>query len=337
LILRQENKTTIEEITKNKGQSPRVYRNTLFFLYPLESERPVYLQNLMRYIAYGKVESDRDLGISDEQRREISKEYRKAKDNIKESIQRLYRIVSIPGKEAFDLGIPTFGEERGLDVKIYDDLRAEGEILERTTPLFLKTKYLSKNPYVLTEQLYQSTLKTPGEPRYINKTVLESAISDGVTNGIFGLGVLENDKPRCQFFKKSPSVSLSDNEILISETICIAQGEYRPSIGVTASGVGSTESEYTGQTTTGTSGASGKTGTGTEGQTSLTDIQRLHLKFSIPMGKVSNILGVINFLTSRFKKVEIVIEANEGAISEQDYENKVKEAFDQIGVKLKEE
>lgn len=337
LILRQENKTTIEEITKNKGQTPRVYRNTLFFLYPLESERPVYLQNLMRYIAYGKVESDRDLGISDEQRREISKEYRKAKDNIKESIQRLYRIVSIPGKEAFDLGIPTFGEERGLDVKIYDDLRAEGEILERTTPLFLKTKYLSKNPYVLTEQLYQSTLKTPGEPRYINKTVLESAISDGVTNGIFGLGVLENDKPRCQFFKKPPSVSLSDNEILISETICIAQGEYRPPIGETAGGVGSTEPGYTGQTATGISSASGKTGSGTEGQTSLTDIQTLHLKFSIPMGKVSNILGVINFLTSRFKKVEIVIEANEGTISEQDYENKVKEAFDQIGVKLKEE
>lgn len=337
LILRQENKTTIEEITKNKGQNPRVYRNTLFFLYPLESERPVYLQNLMRYIAYGKVESDRDLGISEEQRREISKEYRKAKDNIKESIQRLYRIVSIPGKEAFDLGIPTFGEERGLDVKIYDDLRAEGEILERTTPLFLKTKYLSKNPYVLTEQLYQSTLKTPGEPRYINKTVLESAISDGVTNGIFGLGVLENDKPRCQFFKKLPSVSLSDNEILISETICIAQGEYRPPTGETAGGVGSTEQGYTGQTATGTSSASGKTGSGTEGQTSSTDIQTLNLKFSIPMGKVSNILGVINFLTSRFKKVEIVIEANEGTISEQDYENKVKEAFDQIGVKLKEE
>lgn len=337
LIFRQENKSLFEEITKNKGQTPRVYRNTLFFLYPLESERPIYLQNLMRYIAYGKVESDTDLGISNEQRREISKEYKKAKDNIKESIQRLYRIVRIPGKEPFDLGIPTFGEERGLDIKIYDDLRGEGEILERTTPLFIKTKYLSKNPYVLTEQMYQSTLKTPGEPRYINKGVLESAITEGVINGMFGLGILENDIPKCQYFKKNPSISLSDNEILINEKECNEQSQYQTPTGGTTGGVGFPEPGYTGQTSTGTTTVTGTTTSGTGGHSSFTDIKTLKLKFTIPMGKVSNILGVINYLTSRFNKVEIIIEANEGAITEQDYENKVVEAFDQIGVQLKED
>ena len=55
-----------------------------------------------------------------------------------------------------------------------------------------------------TEQIYQSTLKTPGEPRYINKSILENAISDGVINGIFGLGILENNTPKCEYYKKSP-------------------------------------------------------------------------------------------------------------------------------------
>ena len=197
-----------------------MYRNTLFFLCPLESERPIYLQNLSRSIAYGLVEKDKELGISEEQRREISKEHKKFQDTVKECVQRLYRIVWIPGKEPYDLGIPTFGENRGLDSKIYDDLRAAGEILERTTPLFLKTKYLSKNDYVLTEQIYQSTLKTPGEPRYVNKSILENAISDGVLSGIFGLGILENNTPKCEYYKKMPPVSLSANEVIIVDGLC---------------------------------------------------------------------------------------------------------------------
>jgi len=45
----------------------------------------------------------------------------------------------------------------------------------------------------------------------------------------------------------------------------------------------------------------------------------------------------MNFLTNRFRQVDITIEAQDGALSEQDYENKIKEAFEQIGVELKED
>lgn len=328
IILRKEDKKIIEDITKNKGGTPRVYRNTLFFLCPLESERPIYLQNLSRSIAYGLVEKDKELGITEEQRREISKEHKKFQDTIKECIQRLYRIVWIPGKEPYDLGIPTFGENRGLDAKIYDDLRAAGEILERTTPLFIKTKYLSKNDYVLTEQIYQSTLKTPGEPRYINKSILENAISDGVISGIFGLGILENNTPKCEYYKKIPPVSLSANEVIIIDGLC---REIRDEP------IGGSPKDY--RTTSGssplTSGDKGKAPAGV--QTSLTDKKSLRLSFTIPMGKVSNILGVMNFLTNRFRQVDITIEAQDGALSEQDYENKIKEAFEQIGVEVRED
>ena len=328
IILRKEDKKIIEDITKNKGGTPRVYRNTLFFLCPLESERPIYLQNLSRSIAYAQVEKDKELGISEEQRREISKEHKKFQDTIKECVQRLYRIVTIPGKESFDIGIPTFGENRGLDAKIYDDMRTEGEILERTTPLFLKTKYLSKNEYVLTEQIYQSTLKTPGEPRYVNKSILENAIIEGVQNGIFGLGILENNIPKCEYFKKAPSVSLSGNEVIIVDGLC---REVRDE---PVGGLWKDSGSISGSIPA-TSGDKGKSAGGV--QTSLTDKKALRLSFTIPMGKVSNILGVMNFLTNRFKRVDITIEAQDGALSEQDYENKIKEAFEQIGVEIREE
>jgi hypothetical protein len=329
IILHKEDKKIIEDIIKNKGGTPRVYRNTLFFLCPLESERPIYLQNLSRSIAYELVEKDKELGITEEQRREISKEHKKFQETVKECTQRLYRIVWIPGKEPFDLGIPTFGEIRGLDSKIYDDLRAVGEILERTTPLFLKTKYLSKNEYVLTEQIYQSTLKTPGEPRYVNKAILENAISDGVLNGIFGLGILENNTPKCEYYKKMPPVSLSGNEVIIVDALC---REIRDE---STGGITAGLSVKTGITSTATTETGSKETGGV--QTFLTDTKAIRFSFTIPMGKVSNILGVMNFLTSRFKKVDITIEAQDGALSEQDYENKIKEAFEQIGVELREE
>ena len=329
IILRKEDKKIIDDITKNKGGTPRVYRNTLFFLCPLESERPIYLQNLSRSIAYELVEKDKELGISEEQRREISKEHKKFQDTVKECIQRLYRIVWIPGKEPSDIGIPTFGENRGLDIKIYDDLRTAGEILERTTPLFLKTKYLSKNEYVLTEQIYQSTLKTPGEPRYVNKSILENGISEGVQNGIFGLGILENDTPKCEYFRKIPSVSLSANEVIIVDGLC-REGREEPA--------GGSWKDYGSRNDGVTGGSIVKSEKETGGaQTSLTDMKALRLSFTIPMGKVSNILGVINFLTNRFKRVDITIEAHDGSLSEQDYENKIKEAFEQIGVELRDD
>ncbi len=329
IILHKEDKKIIDDITKNKGGTPRVYRNTLFFLCPLESERPIYLQNLSRSIAYGLVEKDKELGISEEQRREISKEHKKFQETVKECIQRLYRIVWIPGKEPSDIGIPTFGENRGLDIKIYDDLRTAGEILERTTPLFLKTKYLSKNDFVSTEQIYQSTLKTPGEPRYINKSILENAISDGVLNGIFGLGILENNAPKCEYYKKMPQVSLSASEIIIVDGLCREIRE--EPVGGSWKDSGSKTAGTIGGSSTG-----GEKGTGGS-QTTFTDMKALRLSFTIPMGKVSNILGVMNFLTNRFKKVDITIEAQDGALSEQDYENKIKEAFEQIGVELRDE
>jgi len=329
VILRHENKKIIEDIIKNKGGTPRVYRNTIFFICPLESERPMYFQTLARSIAYTEIENDKELGISDEQRREISKERKKFQDTIKECVQRLYRIVWIPGKEPFDLGIPTFGENRGLDTKIYDDLRSDGEILERTTPLFLKTKYLSKNEFVLTEQIYQSTLKTPGEPRFVNKSILENAISEGVQNGIFGLGILENNMPKCEYFKKIPSVSLSGNELIMVDDLCRGIRE-EPVIDSW------TDSGSRNEGTTGGSIVRDYKETGGS-QTSLTDMKSVRLSFTIPMGKVSNILGVMNFLTNRFKRVDITIEAQEGALSEQDYENKIKEAFEQIGVEVRED
>lgn len=71
IILKSENKEVLESIIKTKGQTPRVYRNTLIFLYPLESERPAFINIMRRKIAYEYIQQDDNLGLSDEQKKEV--------------------------------------------------------------------------------------------------------------------------------------------------------------------------------------------------------------------------------------------------------------------------
>jgi len=62
--------------------------------------------------------------------------------------------------------------------------------------------------------------------------------------------------------------------------------------------------------------------------------QQMHFNFVVPKGKVSNLMGVLNYLQSRYNRLEISINVGEGQLSEQEYEDKVKEAFRQMGIDL---
>ncbi|MDD1744403.1 MAG: hypothetical protein LUQ20_01125 [Candidatus Methanoperedens sp.] len=178
---------------------------------------------MKRKIAYESIEKDKNLNLSDEQKKEVKKELKKTENNLKESIRRFYRMVAVPDKDGLksnDLGIPTYGEEKGLSQEVYEKLRSDGEILEKIAPLVLREKYLTGREYVSTEQLYHSSLKTPGETRTINRAIWEQGIAEGVSKGLFGLGDLESNKPICRYFKEKVSIALSGNEIVISEALC---------------------------------------------------------------------------------------------------------------------
>lgn len=64
---------------------------------------------------------------------------------------------------------------------------------------------------------------------------------------------------------------------------------------------------------------------------------KVQLKFQVPKGKISNIMGVMNLLQNKFETLKMELIACDGNISEQDYEDKIKEAFRQMGIELNEE
>ena len=318
----------LDSILKTKGQTPRVFRNTIFFLYPNEIERAQFEQAVRQKLACEAIEEDKTLNLSEEQRKKNNQEQKKAENSLKEAIRRLYRTIAVPikdGTNEIDLGIPTFGEVKALDQEIFEKLRTGGEILEKIAPLVLKEKFLLNRDYVLTDQVYQSSLKTPGETRFFSRAVLEQGISEGVRSGLFGLGELEDDKPVCRFYrdKEMPSVALSGKEIMITEAICKEQRkkeEQEKTSAIYPEGGGKPEPPIA---------ADSKKPAPREQV-----ISKVGIKFEVPKGKVSNIMGTLNYLQSKFNKLEITLKAEDGQLTEQEYEDKIEEAFTQSGIEI---
>jgi len=324
VITSDKNEPFMKNVLETKGETPRVYRNTVFFLCPSESEKSAFTELLKRKIAYEHIETDRTLKLTDEQRREIGNNLKKEREGLQDSIRRLYRLLYVPAKDAvkeIDIGIPTYGEKKEINQDVYEKLRMENEILDRIAPVVIKERYLKERDYVKVQQLYDSMLKTPGERRITSPQVLEESIKQGVKQGFFGLGEIQDDGSAvCRFFKEDATVSSSETEILLKESICNAQKQGLATITEVAPPAVPSEVGAQSSRTPETMGAK--------------MMNELALKFSVPRGKISQIMGVMNFLQSRFQSLEMELNAKDGSMSEEDYTSKIREALRQLGIDL---
>ncbi len=339
LILSDLNEKLMRTLLEEKGITPRVHRNTIFFLVPMPNERAAFSNLVRKQLAYQSLENDKTLSLTADQHKEIKDNLKRLTGDLAEGVRRFYRQLYLPariGWKTIDLGLPTVGDIKALDYEAYDRLRMEGEILEKVAPLVIKEKFLQSRDWVLTSQLFQSSLKTPGEARTINQTVWENGLAEGVRKGLFGLGELENEQPVYRYFKEETTPSFVENEILIKAEICEAQKAaqgapvYTPGTDVVPPG-SIVEPGMVGTAIVTPPATVGgfPPATTTNGRT------QLSFNFVVPKGKVSNLMGLLNFLQSRFNRIEIALNLAEGQLTEQEYEDKIKEAFRQMGVEIK--
>ncbi len=330
IVLRQRDDAWMQQVLKQKGSVPRVHCNTLFFLAPLEGERISFEALIRKRLALEMIDSDKTLNLTSEDRQSVREGLKKAQEDLVEAVRRTYRQLFVPardGLKAVDLGIPTYGEERPLDEEVYQKLRLEGEILERIAPLVIKERYLRDQEHVRTEQLVQAGWRTPGEARVISREAWEAAIAEGVSQGLFGLGELEDGRAVCRYFKERPSVGLSGSEVIIRAELCQPPEVEKP------------PEAYPPGEPPGAKRLEEEQGPGEEtpGPPAGQRWEQLRLHFSVPKGKVSGLMGIMNLLQHKFNRLEITVSAAEGAITEQEYEDKVREAFRQLGITVHEE
>jgi len=324
VVLQKGDSSLIKKMIKEKGQTPRVRQNSVFFLYPDETERMNFENTVKRAIGYEQIRNDTTLNLSEEQKRTVIRDHRKSDDNLKPSLLRLYRKLAVPARNGFvekQLDINDSSSELGEE--IYAFLKRENEILEKIHPQALIQEYLTSNDSVSIINMYNSSLQTPGEIRFSSREVLENAIIEGVRLGDYGLGEISNGTLTCKYFNEVPTVYFSDNEVLIKKGICIKTPSAPP---VTPSGA-------LGTTQTPPIPESGSETT-TTGSTSPVpnQVSRISIEFTPGAGSFSHIPNLIRYIHSQFKKLRISIHAEDGSISRSDYELNVKEALDTMDI-----
>jgi hypothetical protein len=368
LIIEQSQKgEKCKELLENYGERPRVYRNTLIFLCPMNSERINFESFLKRKLAWQLVEGDKNIGLTFEQRREVKEKLKKAENEVKELLRNLYRIVLLPSKDKFteiDLGIPTYGAETTIDREIYERLRSEGQILEKLAPLSLREKYLSARAqaglkdrdYVETKNILESFFKTPGEIRIVSDEVLKTCIKEGVRQGLFGLGDVEEGKTICRHFKVECTPELTEGEILISADLCklkeiisveklqayekkIQETQTIKSLNTIAKEISSysLSTSQKGKIEDEIKRKRDELG-GTPPLPPRENYQEINLKLNVPTGKLSDIVRMIPYLKSKFNQVKVKVEisAQDGNIVISDYEDKIEEAINQANITVEE-
>jgi hypothetical protein len=226
-----------------------------------------------------------------------------------------------------DLGLPDLGSQF-LDKEIDSRLRSEGELLDRITPRVIKEKYLSNRDYLEVGNLYEVFLSTPGALRLKSKADLVEAIEEGVREGLFGFGSIENGIPQCEHLKEEISLESLEGKIIIKPELCQKEK---------ATSEVSEPSPTSVQRQTKTELKPSHLHYGGEAP-SQHRIKGLALKLKVPHGNISTIVRIINNLKDKFENcdVEMDIRVTGGELDPNEYE-KIDEALRQANVTILDE
>lgn len=342
IVLPTNDKEFINEIIQNYGDNPRVYKNTLIFLCPLESERHNFEKFLREKLAWESIKKDKYIVLTEQQKKDVEEKIKKLIKDERDKLRYFYRIIYLPGKDGIkeiDLGIPTYGVKKTITEEIFDKLKEEKEIIEKLSPILILHKYLTNKDYLPIKQLYKALLTTPGEPR-ISKNNFIKSIEDGVKNGFFGFGILKNGKIECITINTTPKIEFEDYEIIIKKELCEKKESQdktpkEEKLETTDIKIIETKTEEKKEEIKQKIEDNKKT---QEIPNYIEPtINELTLEVKIPRGKLSDFYRyIMRTLENTFENIEIIIEikATNGKLKKSDYELKIKETLSQINAQV---
>ena len=222
VVLSKRDAAFCQNLIEYRGETPRIYRNTLFFIIPLSGEVKQLKEETKKVIAYEEIKRDSSLNLSSSQRKEIDTTLKQSNNTLNNAVRQDYRIVLTPEKERFnedDLGLPAAGMNAMFDEIVYEMLRVKGQILTSIGPRNILIRYLKKDDTVSTAQLLHSSLRTPSEQRVLREAWVVG-IGKGVQDGLFALGEKVEGKLVPYYFKNAPlGVTLSNDEVIIQSNL----------------------------------------------------------------------------------------------------------------------
>lgn len=188
----------VQDLLKRRGESFRVYRNTLVFLVASRSEvermRGAARTLLaLEGIAVDYGASDR---LTDRQQEKLEKDLANARSALPQMVYQAYRHVLIPGEGdellRFDLGLQLLKGGRSLSREVWEHLLARDRILDRLDPHLLRAErwnlWLEREHPLQVSQLREYFARYTHLPMLANEEVLRQTIARGVELRLFGYG-----------------------------------------------------------------------------------------------------------------------------------------------------
>lgn len=326
VVLKKDNQDIIHHIHNKFGELDRTYRNNLFFLTTLDGEKTRFLEALKSVIAWEKIKSDSNIKLSDDQKHTLRNELKKENERVSVLVRDYYTVLYVPDKDNLALtrvrSPPVTNDN--IDQIVYEHLLSEEAISLKIGTATLWRRYLRNKKMIETSDLLKSMLSVPGELRPVNKGVLMSTIIDGVIKGEFGLGEVDVDMPVVRYFKKQPSVSFEEGEILIHASLCTDEQdpqEYKCSM-----------CDYNAHDENDLIMHIKTHKLDPPLQPVPTSQSQLKFEFDVPAGQVNHIGQMLLNIASHYKKFTIRIDASDGEMPKHDIDM-IRETLSQIGSK----
>jgi len=177
LVILDKNPTKMQDIVDNHGESPRVNRNTIFFVCPNDSDERAFEKILKDKIAYQKLKEENI--VDKENKEELKRHLDRCNSDLPTFVAKCYRLIWIPEKDGLKeiMAVkPSVGES--ISKNIYEELKSNEKIIESLGPKTLKRMFLTEDSSVDVKAIYDTFLCTPGEIRIKDKDVLKNCIND---------------------------------------------------------------------------------------------------------------------------------------------------------------
>jgi len=211
--------TVLKEIAIKKGNSDRVFRNTILFL-SISSQGRTSLTTAMReYLACIKIKEEYQTTLEEDQKKELKSRIDEASKKVQKEIVTAYNQVhKYSASKGLDtLEIKEFSDslDRQISNNLFEYLKEEEWLLEAIGHNTLKNNNLlpeDGNPLQIC-QVLEAFIRFDDKPMIVDKTAIENSISKYCYNKQFAVGARSSEDWTKMYFGESIPMFNVDDEM----------------------------------------------------------------------------------------------------------------------------
>ncbi len=193
-------KRYVVDISKNKGNSPRIYRNTMFFLTCTEKGKSVLVEKVRNYLACQKVQENYP-SLEREQREDVSKRKTEADKESMDALVHAYSIVlkyssASDSVSRYDMKNYASDFSTQLGESVLTELKEEGWLLDSIGRIVLdKNKLLPtvERPIKI-KDLYEAFLQFDDKPMISGSNAIVQTVNRYCSDGLFNVASGQDGK-----------------------------------------------------------------------------------------------------------------------------------------------